>query len=138
MDVYARLCQHKALCRKLGGQDADDLFQESVLRLLETNPNTTNLHNYFKTIINSIANNKYSQFNKLRGRELITDLPPEMISTTTISIEDQIDRIDYWFDREILKLYIRKGTIHAVSNKTKISRTLIKQSLERCRQQFTA
>ena len=79
------------------------------------------------SISHNIANNKN-----------IANLPNEEVDNTKLEklelIDKELDKIDYWYDRELFKLYYYEGnTLDSLAAKTRISRNSIFTTIDKVR-----
>jgi len=79
------------------------------------------------SVCHNIANNKN-----------ISNLPNEKVDNSSLDklelIDKELDKIDYWYDREIFKLYYYEGnTLDSLAAKTNISRNSIYTTIDKVR-----
>ena len=79
------------------------------------------------SVCHNIANNKN-----------ISNLPNEKVDNSSLDklelIDKELDKIDYWYDREIFKLYYYEGnTLDSLAAKTNISRNSIFTTIDKVR-----
>ena len=66
------------------------------------------------------------------------NLPNEEVDNTQLEklelIDKELDKIDYWYDRELFKLYYYEGnTLDSLAEKTRISRNSIFTTIDKVR-----
>jgi hypothetical protein len=132
-DVITKTSQDKELkqiCRKIGGNLADDLFQESMLILLEYDKEKLlSIYNkgYYKwflvkTLTNQFNSNSSPFAKKYRPKEIdfiISEDYNYEIDLTIEKINKQLEKL-HWYDRELFKAYIDSGSYRKLSKQTNI------------------
>ena len=133
LDVITKTSQDKELkqiCKKIGGNLADDLFQELMLILLEYNPEKlVSIYNkgYYKwflvkTLTNQFNSNSSPFAKKYRPKEIdfiISEDYNHEIDLTIDKINKQLEKL-HWYDRELFKAYIDSGSYRKLSKQTNI------------------
>ena len=120
----------KSICRKIGGNLADDLYQELMIIILEYNKEKLlDIYNkgYYKWFIVKTLTNQFnsnsSPFNKkYRPKEL--DYLPEHTYDKNIDIlinkiEVELNKL-HWYDKELFKAYITSGSFRKLEKLTGI------------------
>ena len=77
-------------------------------------------------------------YNHISNPKNIYNLPNEEVDNTQLEklelIDKELDKIDYWYDRELFKLYYYEGnTLDSVNQKTGISRNSIFTTIDKVR-----
>lgn len=77
-------------------------------------------------VAHNVANNKN-----------IANLPNQEVDNSKLEklelIDQELDKIDYWYDRELFKLYYSGETLDSLAAKTKISRNSIFTTIDKVR-----
>jgi RNA polymerase sigma factor (sigma-70 family) len=78
-------------------------------------------------------------YNHISNPKNIYNLPNEEVDNTQLEklelIDKELDKIDYWYDRELFKLYYYEGnTLDSVNQKTGISRNSIFTTIDKVRE----
>lgn len=128
--------EYKSMCVQIAGDDAEDLYQEIALIILEMPFERVERIDgtCLKCFIYVVARNQYcsktSPFHKKFRKDAVfiknhgNDILQLMESS--LPDEDLLTKIDrafnglYWYDSAILSLYISKGTLKEVSDSTGI------------------
>jgi len=132
-DVITKTSQDKELkqiCRKIGGNLADDLFQELMLILLEYDKEKLlSIYNkgYYKwflvkTLTNQFNSNSSPFAKKYRPKEIDFVLTSEYDHNIDIlidKIDKQLNKL-HWYDRELFKAYVESGSYRKLSKQTDI------------------
>lgn len=130
-DELVKICNFN----NLFGTDVDDILQELFIILLQhknidryASENEPNMYIIFAIIKNLIYHYRNKKNKIIESYTLIDEIG---VYDYTDENEDadryefvlsEINKIDYWFDREIITLYITyKHTIRSLSRETKIS-----------------
>lgn len=120
----------KKICKKIGGNLSDDLYQELMVILLEYDQNklieiyNKGYYKWFlvKTLTNQFNSNS-SPFNKLyRPKEIdhiLTNDYDINIDIMAAKIESKLQEL-HWYDRELFKAYIISGSYRKLSKQTDI------------------
>jgi hypothetical protein len=132
-DVITKTSQDKELkqiCRKIGGNLADDLFQELMLILLEYDKEKLlSIYNkgYYKwflvkTLTNQFNSNSSPFAKKYRPKEIdfiLTSDYDHNIDILIDKIDKQLNKL-HWYDRELFKAYVESGSYRKLSKQTDI------------------
>ena len=132
-DVITKTSQDKELkqiCRKIGGNLAEDLFQELMLILLEYDKEKLlSIYNkgYYKwflvkTLTNQFNSNSSPFAKKYRPKEIDFILTCEYDHNIDIlidKIDKQLNKL-HWYDRELFKAYVESGSYRKLSKQTDI------------------
>jgi hypothetical protein len=119
----------KKICKKIGGNLSDDLYQELMVILLEYNKQklieiyNKGYYKYFlvKTLTNQFNSNS-SPFNKLyrpKEVEVISYDYDLNIDILAAKIEDKLNEL-HWYDKELFKAYLISGSYRKLSKQTNI------------------
>jgi hypothetical protein len=133
LDVIIKTSQDKELkqiCRKIGGNLADDLFQELMLILLEYDKEKLlSIYNkgYYKwflvkTLTNQFNSNSSPFAKKYRPKEIdfiLTSDYDHNIDILIDKIDKQLNKL-HWYDRELFKAYVESGSYRKLSKQTDI------------------
>ena len=133
LDVIIKTSQDKELkqiCRKIGGNLAEDLFQELMLILLEYDKEKLlSIYNkgYYKwflvkTLTNQFNSNSSPFAKKYRPKEIDFILTSEYDHNIDIlidKIDKQLNKL-HWYDRELFKAYVESGSYRKLSKQTDI------------------
>ena len=120
----------RQICRKIGGNLSDDLFQELMVILLEYNEQKLiDIYNkgYYKWFLVKTLTNQFnsnsSPFNKkYRPKEIdyiITDSYDHSIDIMIDKVNNKLNQL-HWYDRELFKAYIESGSYRKLSKQTDI------------------
>ena len=120
----------KQICRKIGGNLSDDLFQELMVILLEYNEQKLiDIYNkgYYKWFLVKTLTNQFnsnsSPFNKkYRPKDIdyiITDSYDHSIDIMIDKVNNKLNQL-HWYDRELFKAYIESGSYRKLSKQTDI------------------
>jgi hypothetical protein len=132
-DVITKTSQDKELkqiCRKIGGNLAEDLFQELMLILLEYDKEKLlSIYNkgYYKwflvkTLTNQFNSNSSPFAKKYRPKEIdfvLTSDYDHNIDILIDKIDKQLNKL-HWYDRELFKAYVESGSYRKLSKQTDI------------------
>ncbi len=132
-DVITKTSQDKELkqiCRKIGGNLAEDLFQELMLILLEYDKEKLlSIYNkgYYKwflvkTLTNQFNSNSSPFAKKYRPKEIdfiLTSNYDHNIDILIDKIDKQLNKL-HWYDRELFKAYVESGSYRKLSKQTDI------------------
>lgn len=129
----------KQICKKIGGNLSDDLFQELMIILLEYDKQKlVDIYNkgYYKWFIVKTLTNQFnsnsSPFNKkYRPKDIdyiVTDNYDYSIDVSIDKINKELDKLE-WYNRELFKAYLEYGSYRKLSKQTgipfnSISRTI--------------
>jgi hypothetical protein len=133
LDVIIKTSQDKELkqiCRKIGGNLAEDLFQELMLILLEYDKEKLlSIYNkgYYKwflvkTLTNQFNSNSSPFAKKYRPKEIdfiLTSDYDHNIDILIDKIDKQLNKL-HWYDRELFKAYVESGSYRKLSKQTDI------------------
>ena len=120
----------KSICKKIGGNLSDDLYQELMVIILEyPKEKLVEIYNkgYFKFFIVRTLTNQFnsnsSPFNKLYRLKEIEELPTfeydKNIDVLYHKVNNILDKL-HWYDRELFKAYIEAGSYRKLSKITDI------------------
>ena len=120
----------RQICRKIGGNLSDDLFQELMLILLEYNEQKLiDIYNkgYYKWFLVKTLTNQFnsnsSPFNKkYRPKDIdyiISDSYDHSIDIMIDKVNNKLNQL-HWYDRELFKAYIESGSYRKLSKQTDI------------------
>ena len=120
----------RQICRKIGGNLSDDLFQELMVILLEYNEQKLiDIYNkgYYKWFLVKTLTNQFnsnsSPFNKkYRPKDIdyiITDNYDHSIDIMIDKVNNKLNQL-HWYDRELFKAYIESGSYRKLSKQTDI------------------
>lgn len=128
--------EYKDICRRIGGDYADDLYQELVLAFLEMPDDklqqldATCLKCYFVRMAQGQFQRRNSSFfRKYRlDNRMVNDHKDDILQACepTGPDPDLVEKVEavvndsYWYDQGLFKLYAEMGTIREVSDKTGI------------------
>ena len=132
-DVITKTSQDKELkqiCRKIGGNLAEDLFQELMLILLEYDKEkllsicNKGYYKWFlvKTLTNQFNSNSSPFAKKYRPKEIdfiLTSDYDHNIDILIDKIDKQLNKL-HWYDRELFKAYVESGSYRKLSKQTDI------------------
>lgn len=133
LEIITKTSQDKELrqiCRKIGGNLSDDLFQELMVILLEYNEQKLiDIYNkgYYKWFLVKTLTNQFnsnsSPFNKkYRPKDIdyiITDSYDHSIDIMIDKVNNKLNQL-HWYDRELFKAYIESGSYRKLSKQTDI------------------
>lgn len=133
LELITKTSQDKDLrqiCRKIGGNLSDDLFQELMVILLEYNEQKLiDIYNkgYYKWFLVKTLTNQFnsnsSPFNKkYRPKDIdyiITDNYDYSIDIMIDKVNNKLNQL-HWYDRELFKAYIESGSYRKLSKQTDI------------------
>jgi hypothetical protein len=133
LELITKTSQDKELrqiCRKIGGNLSDDLFQELMIILLEYNQEKLiDIYNkgYYKWFLVKTLTNQFnsnsSPFNKkYRPKDIdyiITDSYDHSIDIMIDKVNNKLNQL-HWYDRELFKAYIESGSYRKLSKQTDI------------------
>ena len=133
LELITKTSQDKELrqiCRKIGGNLSDDLFQELMVILLEYNEQKLiDIYNkgYYKWFLVKTLTNQFnsnsSPFNKkYRPKDIdyiITDSYDHSIDIMIDKVNNKLNQL-HWYDRELFKAYIESGSYRKLSKQTDI------------------
>jgi hypothetical protein len=133
LELITKTSQDKELrqiCRKIGGNLSDDLFQELMVILLEYNEQKLiDIYNkgYYKWFLVKTLTNQFnsnsSPFNKkYRPKDIdyiITDNYDHSIDIMIDKVNNKLNQL-HWYDRELFKAYIESGSYRKLSKQTDI------------------
>jgi hypothetical protein len=133
LEIITKTSQDKELrqiCKKIGGNLSDDLFQELMIILLEYNETKlVDIYNkgYYKWFLVKTLTNQFnsnsSPFNKkYRPKDIdfiISETYDHSIDITIDKINKQLNKL-HWYDRELFKAYIESGSYRKLSKQTDI------------------
>ena len=120
----------RQICRKIGGNLSDDLFQELMIILLEYNQEKLiDIYNkgYYKWFLVKTLTNQFnsnsSPFNKkYRPKDIdyiISDSYDHSIDIMIDKVNNKLNQL-HWYDRELFKAYIESGSYRKLSKQTDI------------------
>ena len=120
----------RQICRKIGGNLSDDLFQELMVILLEYNEQKLiDIYNkgYYKWFLVKTLTNQFnsnsSPFNKKYSPKdidhIITDSYDHSIDIMIDKVNNKLNQL-HWYDRELFKAYIESGSYRKLSKQTDI------------------
>ena len=132
-EIITKTSQDKELrqiCRKIGGNLSDDLFQELMVILLEYNQEKLiDIYNkgYYKWFLVKTLTNQFnsnsSPFNKkYRPKHvdhIISDNYDHSIDIMIDKVNNKLNQL-HWYDRELFKAYIESGSYRKLSKQTDI------------------
>tara|TARA_R100001163_G_scaffold65778_1_gene64757 strand:- start:1828 stop:2406 length:579 start_codon:yes stop_codon:yes gene_type:complete len=86
---------------------------------------------------NTTHNNNADVYNATNNKN-ISNIPNQEVDNTKLEklelIDKELDKIDYWYDRELFKLYYYEGnTLDSLAAKTRISRNSIFTTIDKVR-----
>ena len=133
LELITKTSQDKELrqiCRKIGGNLSDDLFQELMVILLEYNQEKLiDIYNkgYYKWFLVKTLTNQFnsnsSPFNKkYRPKHvdhIISDSYDHSIDIMIDKVNNKLNQL-HWYDRELFKAYIESGSYRKLSKQTDI------------------
>ena len=133
LELITKTSQDKELrqiCRKIGGNLSDDLFQELMIILLEYNQEKLiDIYNkgYYKWFLVKTLTNQFnsnsSPFNKkYRPKDIdyiISDSYDHSIDIMIDKVNNKLNQL-HWYDRELFKAYIESGSYRKLSKQTDI------------------
>lgn len=133
LELITKTSQDKELrqiCRKIGGNLSDDLFQELMVILLEYNEQKLiDIYNkgYYKWFLVKTLTNQFnsnsSPFNKkYRPKDIdhiISDSYDHSIDIMIDKVNNKLNEL-HWYDRELFKAYIESGSYRKLSKQTDI------------------
>ena len=120
----------RQICKKIGGNLSDDLFQELMVILLEYNETKlVDIYNkgYYKwflvkTLTNQFNSNSSPFAKKYRPKEIdfiLTSDYDHNIDILIDKIDKQLNKL-HWYDRELFKAYVESGSYRKLSKQTDI------------------
>ncbi|TWF38839.1 DNA-directed RNA polymerase specialized sigma24 family protein [Chitinophaga polysaccharea] len=146
--------EYHNICRQIGRDDADDLYQELMLYILEipeeklTRLNESCLKCFFYRMAEKQYKSKTSAFHKKyrREAEIIREHANDIVAIgqdTGIDedvINDVVAAVQglYWYDRGIVELYAEKGNMRTVSAETGIPLISIHGTVQNARKAVRA
>ena len=116
-----------------------------ALRRALTSPRSNFYYKYEKYYkhIDSFSNNCSTTFNNINNGDNnynskhISNIPNQEVDNTSLYklelIDKQLDKIPYWYDRELFKLYYSGETLDSLAAKTRISRNSIFTTIDKVR-----
>ena len=116
-----------------------------ALRRALTSPRSNFYYKYEKYYkhIDSFSNNCSTTFNNINNGDNnynskhISNIPNQEVDNTSLYklelIDKQLDKIPYWYDRELFKLYYSGETLDSLAAKTRISRNSIFTTIHKVR-----
>lgn len=139
INEFVRDQDYRAICRKVGGNDADDLYQELVLLVLEipeaklTQLNETCLKCFFYRMAerqynrpNSAFYRKYRKPNRLMKEHAeniaLFEHSADGLDDLIAEVEQAMTELDgiYWYDAKMMRVYAEIGSMRAVAEETGI------------------
>ena len=86
---------------------------------------------------NTTHNNNADVYNTTNNKN-ISNIPNQEVDNSKLEklelIDKELDKIDYWYDRELFKLYYYEGnTLDSLAEKTRISRNSIFTTIDKVR-----
>tara|TARA_R100001530_G_scaffold13104_1_gene12164 strand:+ start:5029 stop:5607 length:579 start_codon:yes stop_codon:yes gene_type:complete len=86
---------------------------------------------------NTTHNNNADVYNTTNNKN-ISNIPNQEVDNSRLEklelIDKELDKIDYWYDRELFKLYYYEGnTLDSLASKTRISRNSIFTTIDKVR-----
>lgn len=151
IDKFVKDDEYRAICRQVAGSDADDLYQELVLFILEISTEklvrldeTCLKCFFFRMAQKQYRSNNSAFFRKYRKEGIVlrehaddiiqqqqdTAIPQEVIDDTLKAVEAL-----EWYDREILNWYAQQGSMRAVSQDIRIPLTSIQGTIKNARKE---
>ncbi len=96
----------------------------------------THIDNFSHNCSTSYSNDSVSH--NIANNKNIANLPNKEVDNSKIEklelIDKELDKIDYWYDRELFKLYYYEGnTLDSLAAKTRISRNSIFTTIDKVR-----
>lgn len=158
VDAFISDPEYKNMCKQISGDNADDLYQELVLILLEMPYekveaiNASCIKCFFYTVasrqyrsVNSPFHKKYrkdAQFIQKHGADIMQLMESTAPDEELIKKVDRASKDVPWYDIGILSLYAEHGTLQKVSDMVGIplksihhtvtnTRTLIKKKIKK-------
>tara|TARA_R100000781_G_scaffold65865_1_gene41444 strand:+ start:1151 stop:1732 length:582 start_codon:yes stop_codon:yes gene_type:complete len=116
-----------------------------ALRRALTSPRSNFYYKYEKYYrhIDSFSNNCSTTFNNISNgdntynNKHISNIPNQEVDNTSLEklelIDKELDKIPYWYDRELFKLYYSGETLDSLAAKTRISRNSIFTTIDKVR-----
>ena len=116
-----------------------------ALRRALTSPRSNFYYKYEKYYkhIDSFSNNCSTTFNNINNgdnnynNKHISNIPNQEVDNTSLYklelIDKELDKIPYWYDRELFKLYYSGETLDSLAAKTRISRNSIFTTIHKVR-----
>ena len=116
-----------------------------ALRRALTSPRSNFYYKYEKYYkhIDSFSNNCSTTFNNINNGDNnynpkhISNIPNQEVDNTSLYklelIDKELDKIPYWYDRELFKLYYSGETLDSLAAKTRISRNSIFTTIHKVR-----
>ena len=116
-----------------------------ALRRALTSPRSKFYYKYEKYYkhIDSFSNNCSTTFNNINNgdnnynNKHISNIPNQEVDNTSLYklelIDKELDKIPYWYDRELFKLYYSGETLDSLAAKTRISRNSIFTTIHKVR-----
>ena len=120
-------------------------FGAVALRRALTSPRSNFYYKYEKYYkhIDSFSNNCSTTFNNINNGDNnynpkhISNIPNQEVDNTSLYklelIDKELDKIPYWYDRELFKLYYSGETLDSLAAKTRISRNSIFTTIHKVR-----
>ena len=111
--------------------------------LTSTRSNFYYKYEKYYTHIDSFSNNINTTFNNINNGDNnynpkhISNIPNQEVDNTSLYklelIDKELDKIPYWYDRELFKLYYSGETLDSLAAKTRISRNSIFTTIHKVR-----
>jgi DNA-directed RNA polymerase specialized sigma24 family protein len=152
-DLISQLYKNKEVAEAISYHFPDhckeDIKQDLFENLINLAPGTLEaingkgkLRQYIATIISNMKHQRYGKVAKMVGQYTFSNPLPENMEqedsgyndATDIAFE-KIEKID-WYKRGILELYVKLGTVRAVSIQTKIPFDSVKYAITQARKEI--
>jgi len=137
--------KYELYCKKVAKKYHEDIFQDLIVIILEkSEENLANikcLSCYIFKIIQNLCKSKIGKYktnDKININEYVDIIVHEEKYNDEIDLIDErvnkeIDNL-YWYDMEILKLYIEKGSVRKVSKSTNINYQSIYKTVKKSKE----
>jgi len=97
-------------------------------------------YNKYYTRINSLYSSNSTIDNKSIQKYKLENIPQETVKQNYKKLElidQQLDKLEYWYDRELFKLYYYEGnTLDSLAEKTGISRNSVFTTIDKVRKEL--